>query len=132
MGKPIILSRTGDNPLSFEGDQIVKYSSRTAQGDLQSRWHEIAVYRNGTGYVVSISYRAELHGEHGHDLVETCNTQKEVADVLREYDPIAHVAGYPTDAEYDLRQDRLEDQIEFAWEDMVHRVLACEDLFARA
>ena len=129
MGKPIILPRTGDDPLSFEGDQIVSYSSRKPQGELQSRWHEITVYRNGSGgYVVSICYRAELHGEHGHEMVETCKALGEVVETLRDYDPIAHVAGYPTDAEYDARQERLEDQIEYAWEDLVHRVLECEDL----
>jgi hypothetical protein len=130
MGKPIIVSRTGDKPLSFEGEQIVSYSSRTATGDLQSRWHEVTVYRNGEGYVVSICYRAEIQGEHGHDIAQACKNTSEVVSVLRDYDPIAHVAGYPTDAEYDARQDRLEDQIEFAWEDLIHRVLASEGLAA--
>jgi hypothetical protein len=80
--------------------------------------------------VVSISYRAEIQGELGHDIGQACKNVSEVVSALRDYDPIAHVAGYPTDAEYDARQDRLEDLIEFAWEDMIHRVLACEDLAA--
>ena len=92
----IVLSRTGQGPLAFEGEMLSAATGKMASGKGRSRWHNLAVYQPAGGkYVVAILYETEWPGEHGHSLARVVDTAAEVPAVFREYDPSERVHPLP-------------------------------------
>ena len=118
---PITLTRTGDRPLTFEGEQIATASSGNHDA---TRWHELALYRTATRYVLAIAYRTRWEGELGRDDVTVEPDDACVANRLRAYDAAAHVLGYPPGEAYREKQLRMLRQMYARYEDAATRLLA--------
>lgn len=126
-----ILPRTGNAPLKFEGELIAE--SRPTQdpdkpGKDPKRWHELALFRTAGGqYVVSISYRADWKGEHDHHHAEVVPDVPNAVRIIREYDPLAHVMGYPPGEQYAPKQARLLAEIRQRYEAQVSELLGRDE-----
>lgn len=116
--------RTGNVPLAFQGEEVASSAGKYHTGQDQNRWHDITVYSTAGGrYVVHIAYRTMWQGEDGHDTVVVCGLIPDIADTLRAYDPLEHVAGYPPAEHFAEKQMRLEDGLRRRWASQVSDVL---------
>jgi hypothetical protein len=119
----IILSRTGDVPLKFEGDCIAEVSTRLARGQERNRWFEVALYRTrGAKYVLAIGYRTQWQGEHDVDSVIPCVNPEEVRQELQLFDPLRDVTGYPLGEAYAEKQARLERTLRLDWANAIREL----------
>ena len=127
--------RTGRAPLRFAGDLFRSADGFRLAGRERNRWHEIEIYDLGsdhgvnTAFVVAIHYRTKWQGELGHDAAEAVTGGAEVRRVLTNYDPLAHLGGFPSGAAYAERQAKLEAEVRAGYEALVSEVLA-DELFA--
>lgn len=102
------LTRTGDTPLRFRGEQIVAVSSRLANGQERSRWFELSLYRTAGGkYIAAIAFRSLWQGERDDERAAVCETAEAVRDELTIRDPIPPGIGYPDGPAYAEKQRRL-------------------------
>lgn len=125
-----ILPRSGQAPLKIRGEKIAAADGSRQNGREQNRRYELAVYRTDDGrYVSQIAYRTRWEGECGHDLVEIAATPTEAGQVLRDYDPLERLAGYPPGEAYAERQVRLQANVRGRYEALVSEVLA-DPIFA--
>lgn len=121
------LRRTGQRPLAFQGELLAQASGKWQLHREHNRWHEIQVYETAGGkYIVAIAYRTIWEGEADHSYAEVCDEPTKVADVLREYDPIKFVVGYPAGSAYAERQARLIQDIQLRYDTLVSEVLSDE------
>lgn len=105
----IVLPRTGDRPLAFDGDRLAEASSRQTDA---TRWHELELHRTAGGYyVVGIFYRTQWQGETEYNQALMCETPDAVLQAIRSVDPIAHLIGFPPGAQFESRQKRLEREL---------------------
>jgi len=125
----ITLPRTGQAPLRFSGELLRKADGERLAGRERNRWHEIDIYALADGYAVAIRYRTKWQGELYHDLAEVVQQGGDVARVLAEYDPLAHLGGFPSGPAYAERQAKLEAEVRAVYEALVSEVLA-DDRFA--
>ena len=126
----ILIDRTGDRPLSFQGQE---WSSASSCMDLKPgsvRWHEVTVYkleRDAGGYVVAVSYRTEWDTETDHNAAKVCANAEEVAAYLREYNPLEWFIGPPSgegpDNPQEQRRQRLMLDLKLRYEDAVSEAL---------
>ena len=87
------LSRSGDAPLLFAGDLVAAAEGQRQLDREHNRWHDLAVYtRDGGQYAVAIRYETRWTGETGHAEARLVQDAAGVRQVLRQYDPTAHVA----------------------------------------
>jgi hypothetical protein len=130
----IIVDRSGDRPLAFQGKEWSNASSCMDVKPGSVRWHEITVYkleREAGGYVVAVSYRTEWDTETDHNAAKVCANAEEVATYLREYDPLAWFIGPPEGAASNPeeqctrreRRDRLSRDLKLRYEDVVSEAL---------
>jgi uncharacterized protein (DUF1786 family) len=86
------LTRTGDRPLTFAGEVVAEASSHVPVngGPLQNRWHEVAVYRAGTGALVAaVTFRSRWQGEFDHHTATALPAADDlVAFLTAEYQPL--------------------------------------------
>lgn len=121
----ITLSRTGDAPLSFRGHRIASSDGERLGGKERNRWHEITVYRTTRGrYVVHVAYRTRWQGELDRDTAAACNAPSEVVAMLRDYNPLTQLMGFPPGEAYAERQERLEADVAAGYQSIVGDVLA--------
>lgn len=120
------LTRDGDAPLAFRGEEIATANSRDLQGDGQNRWHEVTVYRTAGGrHVVAIEYHTQWQGERDTHEAHALGTDlAEVAECLRTTMPIPTGIGYPPMPQYADRQARMETSLRGRWEKLVGGLLA--------
>jgi hypothetical protein len=133
-----LLTRTGDRPLSFEGEPLATASSEgipgssprsVAQAD-EVRWHVIRLYRlaHSDSIVCAVEYHTTWPTEVGHDAAEVCSTVESVASWLRMYDPLAYFIGPPPGgpgSSQEQRQMRLRKDLKLRYENLISDVLAC-------
>jgi hypothetical protein len=124
------LSRTGDAPVSFEGDLLAEAGGHWLAGRELNRWHSLAIYDIANGFVLSISYHTRWQGETDCDLVFVCNTPTEVKQKIREYNPVPVGIGYPPADQYRERQSRLETDLRRQYAAAVTELLAGRPEFA--
>ena len=125
------LPRSGEAPLRFRGVLLAESDGERQSGKEQTRWHELAVYRTvGGKFVVRIAYRTRWQGELDHDDAAIVDRADKVAAALREYDPTAHVGGFPPHASYAERQAWLLADIRRRYEEQTSEILAASPEFA--
>ena len=121
----ISVTRTGLAHLTFHGEKLASVVGARQGGQERDRWHEIAVWRTTSGQlVVGITYRTRWQGELSHDAAVVCATALDVVRSLHDYDPVAHVVGYPPDAVHAGRQARLLADLRLRYQVLVSQVLA--------
>ena len=108
-----ILQRTGNPPLKFEGELIAESRPQPVANKKEpNRWHELAVFRTAAGkYVLAVTYRAEWKDEQSHSHAEVHSDSESVVAALRQYNPIAHVRGFPLGEAFAHKQQRLLQEI---------------------
>jgi hypothetical protein len=104
----ITMRRTGQPPLTFQGELIAEADGHSHTGPGQNRWHELALYRTAGGaYVVQVAWRSRYEHESDDDQARLCPDARAVADLLRSYDPTQFVQGFPSGERNTERQRRL-------------------------
>lgn len=125
------LTRTGDTPLRFRGEQIAAVSSRIINGQERNRWFDLALYRTAGGaYVAAVAFRSQWQGEHDDERAAVCETAAAVRDELTVRDPIPPGIGYPAGAAYQEKQARLYSTLRRDYEALVSELFAGVDEFA--
>ena len=125
----IILPRTGQAPLRIAGDKIASAdgAARRPRAEPLARDRHLRPRRRLRG---SDSLPHEMAGRvFYHDLAEVVQQGGDVARVLAEYDPLAHLGGFPSGPAYAERQAKLEAEVRAVYEALVSEVLA-DDRFA--
>ena len=125
------LTRTGNTPLKFQGQLIARSRPARDEGkkakDLP-RWNEVALYRTKAGqWVVAISYCTEWRGEHGRHLAVVVPDLAAVVKTMQEYDPVAHLSGFPPGEHFEARQRRVEEDLRHQYAALVTEVLNREE-----
>ena len=119
------LTRDGDAPLTFTGEQVATATTQEHQGDGQNRWHEVAIYQTTSGkYVIEIQFCTQWQGEHGTREAHVEAALEAVAVVLQSTIVIPEGIGYPTLPQYAAKQARAEASLRRRWEAMVGELLA--------
>jgi hypothetical protein len=100
------ISRTGQTPLTFQGEKIVCIYGEWANGLLWLHYHNLIVYRTADNrYVLSIQYRtgaATIHQiEQPHDHAVMVSDTHALTEELARYDPLAYRLHRPRDGEDD-------------------------------
>lgn len=112
MSETYTIPRSGDAPLSFVGDVITDIDGEYVNGQEQTRWHAIAIYRTEENtFVAHVGYHSKFRGEASRDTAAAVATAPEVVSFLRSYDPVADVQGYPPGPAHAEKQQRLVDDI---------------------
>jgi hypothetical protein len=117
--------RTGQRPLSFDGESIASASSQTHAGKTRNRWHEIQVWQTTTGkYVCSVQYHTQWEGESSYDDALAFDNKEQIATLLEEYIfPNIASIGYPVSPAYEGRQARMLAELEEAFKHAASEVL---------
>jgi hypothetical protein len=127
----ITLPRSGKAPLAFRGQQLAEHDGHRHLGREHNRWHELAVCRTEGGrFVVRIAYRTCWQGEADVDMAEIASDPAEVSTILCDYNPCENVGGFPSDAQYRDKQQRLLADIRRRYEAQVRDLLASDPVFA--
>lgn len=130
MAEEYTIRRTGDTPLRFEGEEVVRESTKYVRGRERNRWHEIAIYETvGGQWIVEISYRTQWQGETDHAEAEVLDGPGQVSRWLQAYSATAHVRGFPPTDTYRTRQERLLLDIRQDYVSLVADVLAADERF---
>jgi hypothetical protein len=123
--REFILPRSGQAPLKISATRWLENEGQRRNGREQTRWHDLAIYYlDRDQYVAAIAYRTNWQGENGHDAAEVVAAAGDVGRVLRDYDPLAHVAGFPPGEAYAERQRRLESDLVGRYQSQVSEILA--------
>ena len=119
------LTRDGDAPLSFTGEQIATATTREQQGDGQNRWHEVAVYQTAGGkYIIEIQFCTQWQGESGTREAHVESDLAGVAECLKSTIIIPTGIGYPPMPQYAEKQARAEASLRRRWDALVGEILA--------
>lgn len=125
-----VLERTGDAPLTFEGELIAESDGKFAAGKEQNRWHDIRLYKTAGGnYVLAVEFHTQWQGELPF-FFATQTSPEGIVEELRMFDPCSPVMGFPPGPQYSDRQQNLMDWIEKRFRNQVSEILKnCEELF---
>jgi len=129
----ITLTRTGQAPLTFEGEQLASSCTQTTSGQGQNRWHAIAVYRtSGGAYVVSVEYHTQWDGEENWFTAQTSSDPAAVEVILRQAleASLSRIEGYPPGEAYADKQRRMLLNLRNRYESAVSEILSAEPEFA--
>lgn len=89
---------TGGQPVEFHGARLCRVQPPSARRPRLQRWYQIEVFQTHAGrYVVSIVYNTKAQAEERRYTIDLCDSLTDVAAALDEYDPTAHLLGYPPD-----------------------------------
>ncbi len=103
-----LIKRTGESPLSFEGNILAESNGRWAGGKEQNRWHDVTLYETETHkYVLSIEYHTLWQGELDHYYAQFADSVEELKDLVRYYSPEEFVQGFPPHPHYSEKQANL-------------------------
>ncbi|MEJ7590124.1 MAG: hypothetical protein WKF77_01110 [Planctomycetaceae bacterium] len=119
-GDEFVLTRTGELPARLTGKLIIGLSSQKVNNRDRNRWHEIDIIVADSGkYVAHVRWRSEWKGETNHDTCIVTEDADKLADELRDYDPLGHLMGFPDGAQFESKQQRLEEFVERDWDDLL-------------
>lgn len=131
MQKEYTISRTGQAPLRFAGEQLATWSSKTESGYLRNRYHTVTLFRDAGGrFVARIEYDTTWQGERAQQVALVAGSGEEIARALEEHDPTEYVGGFPAGEAYAARQERLLAEIDAGFRDCVGRVLQAAEITA--
>jgi hypothetical protein len=119
------VSRTGQRPLSFDGESLATANSRHHAGKERNRWHEIEVWKTESGkFVCSVRYHTQWEGESAYDDAIIFDSKEQVAILLEEYIfPNIGTIGYPASPTYAEKQARMMAELEAAFKEAAGEVL---------
>ena len=121
----IILNRTGDRPLEFEGELISRADTRIVAGKEHNRWHELAIYRIDSGQLVAfVGYRTKWKGEVDRDDIHICKGPAEALEFFRFADTLIGFLGYPPGEQFKEKQARTERELTQRYDAAVSIVMA--------
>jgi len=125
------ISRTGSAPVRFDGELLAE-SDGWRRGRDASRWHEIRIYGTSGGrFVAEIRGGTMWEGEEAVSTLEIADTAGALVAILRDYDPTAHVLGFPPGPAYAEKQQRVLDDLRVRYEAQIGEMLAEHaDIFA--
>jgi hypothetical protein len=119
------LTRTGLPPLAFTGTLVAEASSKSHQGPLQNRWHEVAVYQTKGGkWVGVVTFRTVWQGENDRHTAQVADSADELVDLLTNYDPTGEWEGYPDNPHYAEKQARTQVAVTDGYKRAVSEVFA--------
>lgn len=121
----ITLSRSGDRPVTFDGELISRQSTHHYDGPCNQRWHNLALYRTDKGkYVLHIDYTTCWQGEYGRSQASVHDDIESVAEELRmaAYEP-PPLTGFPVGPQYDDKRQRVVEVMKLAWDEAVSGLL---------
>jgi hypothetical protein len=125
----ITLTRTGAPPITFDGQPIVELTTQTRDA---TRYHDASLFVLPSGaFVLALSYLTSWDGETDHHAAYLCPFPADVVNHLLNYDPLAHLAGWPPLPAYAERQQRLRQTLTERWQSLVSRLLASRPEFAQ-
>jgi DNA topoisomerase IB len=132
------LPRSGQQPLVFTGEGLAESLGDLCEGQEQSRWHNIKVYRTTGGkYVLAIQYRTrwtkskhEENNEVARDVAEVLPNSGALTSRLLGYDACAAVVGFPPLPSFQHKQERLLASVRDRFAAQVSDVLSCSEEFA--
>jgi len=82
--QPITITRDGQPPLKFSGQEITSASNSVAHGQQQNRWTEVSIYRTRGGKIVlKVTHRTIWQGESNHTLATSVATAAEAIEWLK-------------------------------------------------
>lgn len=130
MTAPVLIRRTGQPALRLDGYGLcASASSQARSGPLQNRWHELELWSADEQlqgpeqrHCLVVRYVTTWQGELGHHDAELV-LRKGIGDALREYDPLAHLVGYPDGPQYERKQQALEAALRAGYEHAVSELL---------
>lgn len=117
------LTRTGDLPLKVQGELLASRSSEITNGQERNRWHAITVIQ-ASKFVACVEWCSRWQGEPSHSTCLVADTLLQLADLLRDYDPLAHLIGFPDGAQFEKKQARLEQAIESDWDALLSNLFS--------
>ena len=119
----ITLTRTGNRPLAFDGEQIAASSSRHRDAN---RWHDLALYRTTNGnFVLSVDYNTIWQGERDHSDAVIVDSADAVAEFLRNFNPCEHAMGFPVYNDVmRIKEDRRRAELQARYDEAVSELLA--------
>lgn len=121
-----LIQRSGLNPLKFTGTLIASSRGRDLCPDQENliRWHDINLYQTSGGkYILHIQYVSEWEGEFSHSYARQF-AREELGDVLRDYNPIRYIMGFPPLPQYADKQRSLINWIKRRYDQQVVDLLA--------
>lgn len=109
--KKYLLKRTGNVPLSFEGELLSSQEGPWHRGREHRRFFDLRVYRTmGGKYIAERNFRTSWTGESESHSVEVFSDLDKVGDFFRlwrpDYQSLPHV-GYPSGKQFQEKQARL-------------------------
>lgn len=129
----IVLDRTGDRPLAFDGESLATADTQTQDGPTSSRWWDLTIFRTEAKpataespeklaqWVLAIAYRTRFQGERPTDSVIVAKNDDELASLAKQFNPLAGLRGYPPGN--DERQQALESALLAAWKEGLSNIL---------
>ena len=119
----ITLTRTGNRPLAFDGEQIAASSSRHRDAN---RWHDLSLYKTSNGnFVLSVDYNTIWQGEMDYSDAVIVDSADAVAQVLRTTDPTKHATGFPVYSDaMRVKEDRRRAELQARYDAAVSELLA--------
>jgi hypothetical protein len=120
----ITLSPTGQVPIQFTGELDRDWSSRIVNGREQNRWHEVTLYSqaNSDEEILHIAYHTQWAGESDFDEVYTIVSEERIVALIQNYNPLAHLKGYPQGEAYAKKQQDLEHRIIDGWNNIAKEI----------
>lgn len=123
--KTITLTRTGDRPLRFTGEEVAEATSRQDQGACQTRYYELALYRTDSDrYVLAIGYRSHWEGELPDDRAYIEDSIAGIVETLRSTTPELPLLALPPGEAYADKRAHIEQSVRRCYEQAVTELLA--------
>lgn len=120
----LILARTGDVPVEFEGRLLASDKSFSDSADSPDRGYELAIYKASDGrWVAALHYHSRWKSESNTSRVIVTDSVRELTAELMELDPLRDVVGYPPGKQFVEKQKRLLDALEGQYDSLLGRVL---------
>lgn len=113
-----VLPCTGRLPIKLTGTLLASESTEVVNGSNRNRWYKIDVYK-ASKFVAHVQWRSQWSGEQPNDTCLVADTLKEIADQLLKYDPLEFLIGFPEGAQFERKQERLEQSITDDWSAML-------------
>jgi len=110
----IKVKRSGQLPLTFEGELIREENGWQWYGKEQSRYHVVSLYRTNKSkqYILHIRFVTRWRGEPALEEAHLLGPEKgAMIEFFRNYDPVPRDVGYPHGDHYEEKQGRLERDI---------------------
>ncbi len=116
-------------PLEFEGELLGEFTSRSHQNSVsgdQNRWWDVAIYREGlnceNGYIAHIVWNSCWKGEGKFADIIEASTINDLADLLRAYNPLKSLVGYPSGEHFEEKQARLKERFRGIYQHLLSQV----------